>query len=66
MASYRVYLMNFGYFKDSEYATIAEAKVAARETGFECLIYDGTAVIGSITGVNKTWICFHSEYHSAK
>lgn len=61
--AYQIYLINFGYFKDSKYSTIAEAKAAARETGFECLIYDNSTVIGSITGVSKTWTCFHSDYH---
>lgn len=66
MPDYRVYLINFGYFKDGSYPTVTAAKEAARDTGFECLVYDGKTVIGSITGVNKTWICFHSDYHYAE
>lgn len=61
--AFRIYMLNFNYFLDKEFPTIAEAKEHARNTGYEILVYDNNTVIGSITGVTKTWTCFHSDYH---
>jgi hypothetical protein len=61
--AFRIYQINTGFFLDPEFKTVAETKVHAVSIKSDLLVYDGSTVIGSITGPNKTWICFHSEYH---
>lgn len=52
---YRIYMTNFGYFKDGEFDDIEEAKKIAKATGFETTIYKGDENIGGHYGVSLSW-----------
>jgi hypothetical protein len=43
----KLWFYNFGYFGQTEYATLEEAKIGARKAGFDCTFVQGDQTIGS-------------------
>jgi len=51
MKGFEVFLINFGYYLQETYATVAEAKVAGDACGFEYVIFDADGKLCRTVGV---------------